>query len=131
MRAKNLFFPSFLSFALSAACFLLIQLASAWGVAFSIVLFVINAISMTAALTFLLTLFPIRCMDRMSLAAFVGILNFCVHLGDFASSTAFGWLSASFGWSVTFSVMTALALIAAAASLFGLYGERKRSISNA
>ena len=125
-KTKNLFLPSMVAFMTSMTCFILIRAIGTATVAAVVVLFVINAISMTAALTFLLSLYPIRCMDRKNIAKLVGVLNFCVHLGDFAASTGFGWLSTVGGWSWTFSVMALLALSAVLISLIGMTVERKR-----
>lgn len=125
-KTKNLFLPSMIAFLLSMFCFIIIRSIGTAAVAAVIILFVINAISMTAALTFLLSLYPIRCMDRKNIAKLVGILNFCVHLGDFAASTGFGWLSTVGGWSWTFSVMAMLAFSAAFITLIGLKVEHKR-----
>ena len=125
-KMKNLFLPSMIAFMISMTCFILIRAIGTATVAAVVVLFVINAISMTAALTFLLSLYPIRCMDRKNIAKLVGILNFCVHLGDFAASTGFGWLSTVGGWSWTFTVMALLAFSAVLISLIGIAVENKR-----
>ena len=125
-KTKNLFLPSMTAFLLSMVCFIIIRNIGTATVAAVIVLFVINAICMTAALTFLLSLYPIRCMDRKNIAKLVGILNFCVHLGDFAASTGFGWLSTVGGWSWTFSVMAMLAFTAVLITLLGMRTETKR-----
>ena len=125
-KTKNLFVPSMTAFLISMTCFIIIRSAGTVSVAVVIALFVINAISMTAALTFLLSLYPIRCMDRKNIAKLVGVLNFCVHLGDFAASTGYGWLSTVGGWNWPFSVMIMLALLAAFISLIGVRVENKR-----
>ena len=125
-KTKNLFWPSMIAFSLSMICFITIQSLGTASVAVVIFLFVINAISMTAALTFLLSLYPIRCMNRKDIAKLVGILNFCVHLGDFAASTGFGWLSTVSGWSWTFSVMAMLAFTAVIITLIGIKVEKTR-----
>ena len=126
-KTKNLFIPTLITFLLSAACFLIITSIGTTTVAVSIFLFVLNAISMTAALTFLLSLYPIRCMERKDIAKFVGLLNFFVHLGDFATSTGFGWLSSTHGWNLTFSVMTGFAFLAAVIALIGMIISNKRN----
>ena len=125
-KTKNLFLPSMVAFLLSMSCFTMIKSLGTATVVVSIVFFIINAISMTAALTFLLSLYPIRCMDRKNIAKLVGILNFCVHLGDFAASTGFGWLSTVSGWNWTFSVMIILAFSAVIITFFGIKAENKR-----
>ena len=125
-KSKNLFFPSFVSFFLSAVCFVIIPIIGTATAVATVFLFVINAISMTAALTFLLSLYPIRSMERENIAKFVGILNFFVHLGDFAASTGFGWLSSEIGWNLTFSVMATMAVFAAIISLFGMRTSKER-----
>lgn len=125
-KTKNLFLPSMIAFLVSMSCFIIIKSIGTVAVAAVVILFVINAISMTAALTFLLSLYPIRCMDRKNIAKLVGILNFCVHLGDFAASTGFGWLSTVGGWGWTFSVMAVLAFFAAVITLIGIRAESKR-----
>ena len=88
-------------------------------------LFVINAVSMTAALTFLLSLYPIRVMERKDIAKFVGLLNLFVHLGDFAASTGFGWLSSVGGWALTFAIMAILSFSAAIITLIGTRISKK------
>ena len=125
-KTKNLFIPSMVSFLLSMTCFIIIRSIGTVSVAAVVALFVLNAISMTAALTFLLSLYPIRCMDRKNIAKLVGVLNFCVHLGDFAASTGFGWLSTVGGWNVPFSIMIVLAFSAAIISLVGIRVENRR-----
>ena len=125
-KMKNLFLPSMMAFMISMTCFILIRAIGTATVAAVVILFVINDISMTAALTFLLSLYPIRCMDRKNIAKLVGVLNFCVHLGDFAASTGFGWLSTVGGWGWTFSVMALLAFSAVLISLIGIAVENNR-----
>ena len=125
-KMKNLFLPSMMAFMISMTCFILIRAIGTASIAAVVILFVINAISMTAALTFLLSLYPIRCMDRKNIAKLVGVLNFCVHLGDFAASTGFGWLSTVGGWGWTFSVMALLAFSAVLISLTGIAVENNR-----
>ena len=125
-KMKNLFLPSMMAFMISMTCFILIRAIGTATIAAVVILFVINAISMTAALTFLLSLYPIRCMDRKNIAKLVGVLNFCVHLGDFAASTGFGWLSTVGGWGWTFSVMALLAFSAVLISLIGIAVENNR-----
>lgn len=127
-KTKNLFLPSMTAFLISMICFITIRSIGTISIAAVVILFVINAISMTAALTFLLSLYPIRCMDRKNIAKLVGILNFCVHLGDFAASTGFGWLSTVGGWGWTFSVMAMLAFFAAFITLIGIKVENSREI---
>ena len=125
-KMKNLFLPSMMAFMISMTCFILIRAIGTASIAAVVILFVINAISMTAALTFLLSLYPIRCMDRKNIAKLVGVLNFCVHLGDFAASTGFGWLSTVGGWGWTFFVMALLAFSAVLISLIGIAVENNR-----
>ena len=125
-KMKNLFLPSMMAFMISMTCFILIRAIGTATIAAVVILFVINAISMTAALTFLLSLYPIRCMDRKNIAKLVGVLNFCVHLGDFAASTGFGWLSTVGGWGWTFFVMALLAFSAVLISLIGIAVENNR-----
>lgn len=125
-KTKNLFLPALVTFLLSTACFVIIPSIGAATVVATVFLFVVNAISMTAALTFLLSLYPIRCMERKNIAKFVGLLNFFVHLGDFAASTGFGWLSAVGGWNLTFFVMALLAFFAAIIAMIGMRTVNKR-----
>jgi len=125
-KAQNLFFPALVTFLISTACFVLIPSVGQLTAVATVFLFVINAISMTAALTFLLSLYPIRCMERKDIAKFVGLLNFFVHLGDFAASTGFGWLSSVGGWDLTFSVMAALSFTAAIIAFIGIKISNKR-----
>lgn len=125
-KIRNLFLPSLAAFLISGLCFITIQFVPTVNVTFPIFLFVCNAISMTAALTFLLSLYPIRRIERTYIAKLVGILNFFVHLGDFAASTGFGWLSSIGGWKLTFSVMALVAFSAVIAALIGTYFFTKR-----
>jgi OPA family glycerol-3-phosphate transporter-like MFS transporter len=125
-RTNNLFVPALITFLISTACFLVIPFIGAGSIVTTVVSFVVNAISMTAALTFLLSLYPIRCMERKDIAKFVGLLNFFVHLGDFAASTGFGWLSTAGGWTLTFSSMAILSFSAAAIAVIGMKISNKR-----
>ena len=125
-KTNNLFVPALATFLISTACFVIIPSIGATTVVGTVILFVVNAISMTAALTFLLSLYPIRCMERNDIAKFVGLLNFFVHLGDFAASTGFGWLSSVGGWTSTFSVMAILSFSAAVIALIGMGISNKR-----
>ena len=119
-KSNNLFLPALITFLTSTACFLIIPSIGTTTVVVTVFLFVLNAISMTAALTFILSLYPIRCMERKDIAKFVGLLNFFVHLGDFAASTGFGWLSSVGGWNLTFFVMAIFAFSAAIIALIGM-----------
>jgi OPA family glycerol-3-phosphate transporter-like MFS transporter len=125
-KTPNLFFPALVTFILSTACFVIIPAMGSVTAVATVFLFVVNAISMTAALTFLLSLYPVRCMERQNIAKFVGILNFFVHLGDFAASTGFGWLSSVGGWNLTFSVMAILAFSAVFIAFLGMRTISKR-----
>ena len=125
-RTNNLFVPALITFLISTACFLVIPFIGAGSIVTTVVSFVVNAISMTAALTFLLSLYPLRCMERKDIAKFVGLLNFFVHLGDFAASTGFGWLSTAGGWTLTFFSMAILSFSAAAIAVIGMKISNKR-----
>lgn len=133
-KSRTLHIPACLAFCLSAVCLTLIRMLGDGSVAVTIGLFVINAISMTAALTFLLSLFPIRYVERGGVAVLVGIINFAVHAGDFAASTGIGWLS-QFGWQYAFLALCAAAVLGAAICLTGgiqcLKGERKQGRAGA
>ena len=126
-KTKNLFIPSLITFLLSTACFVIIPSIGRFSIVVTLIMFVINAISMTAALTFIISLYPIRCMERKDIAKFVGLLNFFVHLGDFATSTGFGWLSSVRGWNLTFFVMAILAFSAAIIALIGMKISKERN----
>ena len=118
-KLYNLHFPSGVAFAISSLCMLLLLTLSSCSPLITIVLFVINAVCMTAALTFLLSLFPIRFLDHRLASLFVGILNFFVHAGDFFASFGIGWLSEAGGWNLTFGVLGSIAFLAAALCVFG------------
>ena len=118
-HAWNLHFPSAFSFLCSGICLFLLLLSPIAGPAVTILLFVINAISMTAALTFLLSLFPIRFFGRGQAPILVGVINFFVHTGDFFSSSGIGWLSQTSGWQLTFGILGGLAFTAAVICLTG------------
>lgn len=117
-RCKVLQFPALGAFGLSAFCLLLIRLLGDFNPAVSVGLFAINAVSMTAALTFLVSLFPIRYVHASGVATMVAIINFSVHAGDFAAATGLGSLS-QYGWNVAFTVLCGGALLGAAVCLLG------------
>ncbi|MBQ9735843.1 MAG: MFS transporter [Clostridia bacterium] len=123
--AANLQFLSAGAFALSGVCLLTIMLCGSASLILTLILFVINAVSMTAALTFLLSLFPIRHFARTEVALLVGIINFSVHAGDFLSSFSIGLLSEQLGWGATFTALGAIALLASLLLLTGGYFYRK------
>ena len=124
-RAKSIFLPTALFFLLSSLCFGMIQIQGI-GILPTVFLFAINAIAMTAALTLLVSIFPIQHLPRGDIAGFVAILNFFVHLGDFAASTGYGWLSTLGGWGLSLTVMAMLSLLAAAVALFATKETKKR-----
>ena len=117
-RSKVLQFPALGAFALSALCLLTIRLLGDFSPAVSVALFAVNAISMTAALTFLLSLFPVRYVSAGGVATLVAIINFSVHAGDFAAATGLGSLS-QFGWNVAFAVLCAAAVLGGLICLLG------------
>jgi len=128
---KSLHLVSGLSFALSGICLMTLLLTLGISPALSIVLFTVNAISMTAALTFLLSLFPIRYFGRRYAPILVGIINFFVHSGDFVASSGIGFLSETGGWSVTLTVLTTAAFLAAIIMLTGnhfVFNHKNHSI---
>lgn len=118
-RVQNLHFPSGIAFISSAVALFSIQFLGNASIVITLVLFVLNAVCMTAALTFLQNLFPIRYFGKGQVPMLVGIINFCVHIGDFAASSGIGWLSQNGGWNTTFIVLSILALIAAVICLVG------------
>ncbi len=103
-RSQVLQFPAFGAFMLSGFCLLTIRLLGDFNPVVSVLLFAVNAASMTAALTFLLSLFPVRHVSPAGVATMVAIINFSVHAGDFAAATGLGGLSA-YGWNVAFNVL--------------------------
>ncbi len=110
-------------FGCSAVCLLLILLSG--NVAITIFLFVINAVAMTAALTFLLSLFPVRYVAGCHIATVVGITNFFVHAGDFFASMGIGFVSQVGGWNVAFTSLCGCAVLGAAICMLGSYLFRK------
>lgn len=126
-NSRNLFLPAAVTFITSGLALLAIRLASGESLVLTLVMFVLNAVSMTAALTFLVSLYPVRCMERRHIARLVGLLNFFVHLGDFAASSGLGWLSQVIGWSATFSITVALSFVGAFVLIIGLLTSKKRS----
>lgn len=118
-RSKTLHLPAFMAFVISTASLLLIRLLGNASVVLTIFLFVVNAVSMTAALTFLLSLFPIRYAPKANIAMLVGVANFSVHAGDFAASVGIGWLSQAGGWQYTFAALCAAAAIGGIICLLG------------
>ena len=124
-RVENLHLLSAGAFALSGVSLLLIMLIGSASLPLTLCFFVINAVSMTGALTFLLTLFPIRHFPRGEIALLVGITNFSVHAGDFLSSFSIGYLSEAYGWSLTFTALGSIALFAAVLLTVGGFFYRK------
>lgn len=127
-KSKVLQFPAYITFVLSSFCLMMIRLLGNFSPVITICLFAVNAISMTAALTFLLSLFPVRYVASGNVAVLVGIINFSVHTGDFVASTGIGWLS-GFGWNYAFLILCAGAAFGGAICLLGgiscLKGEKK------
>ena len=109
---RNMHFPAGAAFGISALCLLSIRALGSACAPLTILLFVINAVCMTAALTFLLSLFPIRYFGKGQVAVLVGIINFSVHAGDFVASSGIGWLSQNGGWTLTFALLSAAAVFA-------------------
>jgi len=120
-NAGNLFVPACISFTISGVCLFAINVFGSTGTAVTMVLFVANAISMTAALTILLSLFPVRYMDRCNLALLTGITNFAVKGGNFAASSGIGFLSENYGWVTVFNTLGTLALTGGAICIAGRY----------
>lgn len=118
-KVYNLHFSAAAAFLCSGICLILLLFSDKKSPAITIILFVINAICMTGALTFLLSLFPIRFFGKGQAPILVGIINFFVHVGDFFSSSGIGWLSQAGGWKVTFSVLGGLAFTAAVICIIG------------
>lgn len=112
-KIHNLHLPSCIAFVISGVCMCLLLLSGDSSLAFCITLFVLNAICMTAALTFSLSLFPIRFLAQRQASLYVGIFNFFVHAGDFVASSGIGWLSQTGGWGLTFKVLCCIAVGAA------------------
>ena len=118
-KTRTLHLPTTVAFVFSTICLLLIRLLGGASPVTTISLFVFNAVSMTAAITFLLSLFPVRYAEKTSIAMLVGMINFSVHAGDFAASVGIGWLSQSGGWQYTFAALCAAAAIGALICLLG------------
>ena len=129
IRSNNLLITSCKAFLLSCISLFAILLLNNTSAVLTIVLFLINSICMTAALTFLVSLFPIRYFGKGQVAMLVGIINFSVHAGDFVSSAAIGWLSEIGGWQLSFSFLSGLALIACILCFKGGYSFKKRNQS--
>lgn len=117
-RSRVLQYPACIAFFLSAFCLMMIRILGNFSLIITIGLFVVNAISMTAALTFLLSLFPVRHVKSGNVAVLVGIINFSVHSGDFFASTGIGWLSA-FGWNSAFLILCFAAAMGGIVCLLG------------
>ena len=117
-RTSKLFFASFVTFSCSGFSLLGIRILGGSSIVFSLICFIINAVCMTAALTFILSLYPIRFFKKETTVILVGIINFAVHLGDFVSSFGIGWISQNFGWNSTFITLFFTALTAAVICIF-------------
>ena len=124
-KTGNLLLASFIVFLCSGVCFLTISLFGGAHIALTLVLFVINSINMTAALTFLLSLYPVRYFHKRNISLLVGVINSFVHFGDFLSASGIGWLSENSSWSVTFLVLGIVALISSSLCFIGGYSCRK------
>lgn len=124
-QTRILHFPSAIAFLLSGTCLFLLPIAGSSSSVITLVLFVINAVCMTAALTFLLSLFPIRFFGKGQAPVLVGLINFSVHAGDFVASAGIGWLSQAGGWWLTFGSLGTLALLSAIICMIGGYICRK------
>ena len=118
-RSKTLHFPAAIAFILSLCCLLSIRFLGNWNQAVSIWLFAINAASMTAALTFLLSLFPVRYAGVGNIAVLVGVINFAVHGGDFAASYCIGSVSEKYGWDAALITLCGVAAAGVAVCLLG------------
>ncbi len=118
-KVKSLHFAACVAFACSGICLFLIRLFSNSNAIVTVFFFVVNAMSMTAALTFMLSLFPIRYFGRGQVAILVGIINFSVHVGDFVASSGIGWLSENAGWWSTLLVLAVIAVLACAICSYG------------
>lgn len=117
-RSKTLHFPAAIFFALSTICLSLIWFLGSKSVVVVLGLFVLNAISMTATLTLLLSLYPVRNIEAGGVAIFVGIINFSVHSGDFVASMGIGWLSLV-GWDYAVGALCAAAVLGGAVCAIG------------
>ena len=91
------------------------------SITITLIMFIINAICMTAVLTFMVSLYPIRYFDKKKVVFIVGLSNFFVHFGDFISSSGIGWLSQTKGWMLTFVVLAFFAFFAAVLCFIGAH----------
>ncbi len=112
-KTNNLLFASAITFLLSGSSLAIIGISGNANLFLSVAFFAVNAVCMTTALTFLLSLFPIAYFNKKTLPFMVGIINFSVHCGDFTASLGIGWLSQQTNWSTVF---TALPIMAASAA---------------
>ena len=117
-KFRNLQFLACATFLCSAMCLLMIRLLGSINPVISISFFAMNAVSMTTALTFLVSLFPVRYANFGNVALLVGVINFAVHAGDFAASMGIGWLS-EFGWDIAFVVLCVVAFLGGIICLLG------------
>lgn len=130
-RSKDLFLMSSVTFAISGLCLILIKIMENASITITLIMFIINAICMTAALTFMVSLYPIRYFDKKKVVFIVGLSNFFVHFGDFISATGIGWLSQNNGWMGTFAVLAFLAFFASALCLIGSNISNRKGHKNA
>jgi len=120
-KSKDLLLLSAAAFFISGICLVIIKTIGSISIVITLGMFIINAISMTAALTFLHSLYPIRYFSKENVVFIIGITNFFTHFGDFISSFGVGWLSQNKGWTMTFVV---LAIMAFSASVICVAGSK-------
>ena len=118
-KSKNLLKLTFSTFMFSVLSFLGIFIYGRTSIILTTILFIINAICMTAALTFVLSLYPIRYFKKNEVVVLVGVINFCVYLGDFFASTGIGWLSENMGWDLMFGFLAICSVVVAVLCLWG------------
>ncbi len=125
-RCHGLHLPGGIAFLISGVCLLFLRLLGNINAILTIGLFVIHAISMTTALTFFLSLYPIRFFGKVQAVTLTGLLNFFSHAGDFVASTGIGWVSEHFGWDRTLLILCVVALVSAAICAVGAWQSKRR-----
>jgi len=129
-KMYQLHVPCAVAFGISGISLLFLMMCGGNNLLITMLLFVINAICMTAALTFYLSLYPIRFIEKDKVAVFVGVFNFSVHMGDFIASSGIGWCSQNYGWSSTFGILGCIALLAFGVCICALKNRKKVTIKN-
>ena len=125
-RIYNLHFPAAVLFGLSGLSLLLLPILGRVALGFTLLLFVVNAVSLTTCLTCYLSMFPLRFFAPEETPLITGVSNFCTHVGEFFATIGIGWLSEKLSWTPTFILLAMIGGIALVCSALGGYNLQRR-----